>query len=504
MSEVRTRFAPSPTGYMHIGNLRTALYSYLLAKSKGGSFILRIEDTDQKRYVDGAVDVIHNVLKDCGIVWDEGDDVGGNFGPYTQSERVKSGIYLKYAKELIEKGHAYYCFCKDCHSDLLRYSEDVNYGHNERSNTFVGYNGHCRNLSQEEIEKNLKEGKPFVIRQKLEKNIDVTYHDEVFGDITINSNDLDDQVLIKQDGFPTYNFANVIDDHLMEITHVVRGCEYLSSTPKYNLLYQAFGWDIPKYVHLPLIMGETNGVVSKLSKRDGAVTFDEFVKQGYTNESIINYIALLGWTPNGNQEFFSMEEMKKLFNVKKINKSPAIFDYKKLDWINGKYIRKTSDDKFLDYAKQFTVFNETKYNQYYNEVILSLKNKLNKYTDIDNILKPIYEYDVNYDLNYLIVDKIQADYNTAIDSLNYFKDYYQSLILSFKEKNYDFNNDKSFWENIPHKKSVFMTALRVAMTGESFSMLDPILMLKVLDKDSILYRIENSIERISNQVLNKG
>ena len=295
---IRTRFAPSPTGFMHVGNLRTALYEYLTAKHEGGTFVLRIEDTDQERYVEGATDVIYNTLKTAGLIHDEGPDLGGDYGPYVQSERV--GTYLPFAKQLVEEGKAYYCFCTKERLEALREAQ---------GNAISGYDRHCRDLSKEEVDKLLAAGTPYVIRQKMPLEGESTYHDLVYGDITVPNEDMDDQILIKADGFPTYNFANVIDDHLMGITHVVRGSEYLSSTPKYNKLYEAFGWEIPSYIHLPLIMGKSvdengNETVSKLSKRHGSTGFMDLINDGYLPEAIINYIALLGWAPTDNQEIF--------------------------------------------------------------------------------------------------------------------------------------------------------------------------------------------------------
>ena len=333
---VRTRFAPSPTGFMHVGNLRTALYEYLIAKSQKGSFILRIEDTDRERLVEGATAVIYNTLEKVNLKHDEGPDVGGEFGPYIQSERKH--LYKDYALELVKKGHAYYCFCT---------SERLASLHDE--NGLGGYDRHCRDLSQEEIDKLLADNVPYVIRQKMPLEGSTTFHDAVYGDITIENTELEDQVLLKSDGYPTYNFANVVDDHLMNITHVVRGNEYLTSTPKYNLLYEAFGWEIPTYVHLPMIMGKNeDGSVSKLSKRHGSTGFADLVNDGYLPEAIVNYIALLGWAPkDSNQEIFSLSELEELFSIDGISKSPAVFDYDKLTWLNGEYIRKMSADEFL-------------------------------------------------------------------------------------------------------------------------------------------------------------
>ena len=335
--EVRTRFAPSPTGYMHIGNLRTALYEYLIAKSKGGKFILRIEDTDHERYVEGAVDIIYNTLKVTGLEHDEGPDKDGGYGPYIQSERMKLGIYMKYALELVEKGEAYYCFCTKERLDSLKES-------NAEGDAFAKYDRHCLSLTKEEIDENLKSGKPFVIRQKMPQEGTTTFNDVVYGSITVDNSELDDQILIKSDGMPTYNFANVVDDHLMNITHVVRGSEYLSSTPKYNLLYKAFGWDAPEYVHLPPVMKDAH---NKLSKRNGDASFGDLVDKGYIPEAIVNYIALLGWSPSDNTEIFTLEELKQKFDISGLSKSPAIFDTAKLTWMNGEYIKNMEQEKYL-------------------------------------------------------------------------------------------------------------------------------------------------------------
>ncbi|MGN0612758.1 MAG: glutamate--tRNA ligase [Porcipelethomonas sp.] len=340
MSEtIKTRFAPSPTGFMHIGNLRTALYSYLLSKSQGGKFILRIEDTDQVRLVEGATDVILRTLEMTGIDYDEGPGVGGENGPYIQSQR--KDIYREYAEKLVKSGHAYYCFCTE---------ERLKSLHDE--NGLGGYDRHCRNLSQEEIDKNLAEGKPYVIRQKMPLTGTTSYVDEVYGKVEIDNSELQDQILMKADGFPTYNFCHVIDDYLMGVTHVVRGNEYLTSTPKYCLLYDAFGWERPHYVHLPLLMGkDAEGNVSKLSKRHGAVSFQDLVDDGYLPEAIINYIALLGWSPkDSTEEFFTMDELKKAFSMDMLSKSPSVFDYEKLRWFNSEYIKKLPEDKYMEKA----------------------------------------------------------------------------------------------------------------------------------------------------------
>ncbi len=334
-----TRFAPSPTGFMHIGNLRTALYAYLLSKSKDGKFILRIEDTDQVRLVEGATDVIIKTLEMTGIDYDEGPGVGGEHGPYVQSERLP--IYKEYAEKLVESGHAYYCFCT---SERLESLKD--------DNGIGGYDGHCRDLSKEEIEENLKKGMPYVIRQKMPLTGATSYTDMVYGEVSIENAELRDQIMIKADGYPTYNFCHVVDDYLMGVTHVVRGNEYLTSTPKYCLLYDAFGWERPTYVHLPLLMGkDSEGNVSKLSKRHGAVGFQDLVNDGYLPEAIINYIALLGWSPKEtNEEFFTMDDLKNIFSMEGLSKSPAVFDYEKLRWFNSEYIKKMPVESYEEKA----------------------------------------------------------------------------------------------------------------------------------------------------------
>ncbi|MBR4087159.1 MAG: glutamate--tRNA ligase, partial [Clostridia bacterium] len=339
--DVRTRFAPSPTGYMHVGNLRTALYTYLIARQNNGKFILRIEDTDQERYVEGAVDLIYRTMKETGMFWDEGPDVGGDYGPYIQSER--QNLYMDYAKMLVEKGAAYYCFCDKERLDELKLIHSI-------SKVPHKYDGHCRNLSKEEIEEKLAAGVPFVIRQKIPEGGTTTFQDEIYGEITVDNSELDDQILMKTDGLPTYNFANVVDDHLMNITHVVRGKEYLSSAPKYNLLYEAFGWEIPKYVHCAPVMKDAH---NKLSKRNGDASYEDLIKKGYLKDAVINYIALLGWAPKSEQEKFTLEELIQEFDIAGISKSPAIFDNEKLAWLNGEYIKAMPAEEFLEMAMPF-------------------------------------------------------------------------------------------------------------------------------------------------------
>ena len=336
--EVRTRFAPSPTGYMHLGNLRSALYTYLFAKANGGKFILRIEDTDQSRYVPGAVDVIYRTLKSIGMQWDEGPDIGGDFGPYVQSER--KNMYLPYAEQLVKAGKAYYCFCTE--EELAARREEAA----KRGETFK-YDKHCLHLSPEEVQRRIAAGEPYVIRQNVPEHGEASFDDVLYGHIAVDCADLDDMILIKADGMPTYNFANVIDDHTMGITHVMRGNEYLSSTPKYNLLYEAFGWEKPVYIHMTPIMRDAT---HKLSKRDGDAYFEDYINKGYLKEAIVNYVALLGWNPGDEREFFTMDELIQAFSVDGMSKSPAIFDVNKLTWMNAEYVRRLTPEQFTEYA----------------------------------------------------------------------------------------------------------------------------------------------------------
>ncbi len=339
MKQARTRFAPSPTGYMHVGNLRTALYAFLTAKHEDGSFVLRIEDTDQGRLVEGAVDVIYNTLRENGLNWDEGPDVGGAFGPYVQSERM--GLFKQYAEQLVASGHAYYCFCteermQELHAQQKAAGETV--GHYDRK---------CRDLSPEEVQQRIAAGEPYVIRQKMPIEGTTSFDDLIYGTIEVNNSELEDQILIKTDGMPTYNFANVVDDHLMEMSHVIRGSEYLSSTPKYNLLYQAFGWDVPTYIHCPPVMKDAH---NKLSKRNGDASYQDLVAQGYLSAAILNYLLLLGWSPKGEEEIFDLDEMIRIWDPSRINKSPAIFDILKLRAINAMHIKKLTDAEFIEVA----------------------------------------------------------------------------------------------------------------------------------------------------------
>ena len=376
--KVRTRYAPSPTGYMHIGNLRTAIFEYLLAKKYNGDFILRIEDTDQEREVEGAVDFIYNTLDLCGFKIDEGPNNEGNFGPYIQSKR--KDIYKEYALKLVEMGKAYYCFCSEEELTAMREKADA------RHKPFL-YDGRCSRLSKEKIEENLKNGVPYVIRQKMPKTGQTIVEDVVYGKIKIDNSILDDQILLKSDGFPTYNFANVIDDHLMEITHVIRGKEYLDQTAKYNLLYEAFGWEKPTYIHVAMVLGEDG---NKLSKRNGDASFMDLYNEGYLPEAIVNYLSLLGWSPETNQEVFSMEELISNFNEERISKSSSQYDVKKLKWFNHQYINKMDDEKYLSWIKKYFSNECDKSEEWLNHLLLIYKSHLNYGKEINELTSSFF------------------------------------------------------------------------------------------------------------------
>lgn len=486
---IRTRFAPSPTGFMHVGNLRTALYEYLTARHDNGTFVLRIEDTDQERYVEGATDVIYNTLKMAGITHDEGPDIGGDYGPYVQSER--KDMYKPYAEQLVKSGKAYYCFCTKERLDELR--------KNAPEGTVAGYDRHCRELSEAEVEANLKAGIPYVIRQKMPIDGESTYHDLVYGDITIKNDELDDQILIKADGFPTYNFANVIDDHTMGITHVVRGSEYLSSTPKYNALYEAFGWDIPTYIHLPLINGksvdeEGNVTVSKLSKRHGSTGFMDLVNEGFLPQAIINYIALLGWCPAGeyeNREIFSMDELIKAFDINGISKSPSVFDYDKLEWMNGEYIKVMESDEFLANAKPFyDEFNIDPANYALLEELL--KPRITRFTQITEKLQFLKEL-ADYDLSLFEHKKSKSTRETSVEALEA-----AIPVLEAADWDRDGLNEKikKIAEDKEVKNSVVMWPVRIAAAGVAVTPGGCAEVLILLGKEESLRRIKTGLNRL--------
>ena len=474
-----TRFAPSPTGYMHIGNLRTALYSYLVAKHDGGRFILRIEDTDRERFVEGATDVIKETLRITGLTYDEGPDVGGEHGPYVQSER--KDIYMDYAKRLVELGAAYYCFCTKERLEKL-HEEDAT----------GGYDRHCRNLSPEEVKEKLDAGLPFVIRQKAPLTGVTTYTDAVFGEISMNNEELQDQILIKADGYPTYNFCHVIDDYLMGVTHVVRGSEYLTSTPKYVLLYDAYGWQRPTYVHLPLMMGRSeDGTVSKLSKRHGAVSFADLLKDGYLPEAILNYIALLGWCPKeSTTEFFSLEELTRAFTIDGVSKSPAVFDYDKLLWFNGEYIHAMDDERFRALADEF--MKEPLPATCHREKMLALlKTRISKLSELDEraaFFRELPAYEKELFLNKK--NKI-AEYTTVVTVLEAARATLASLTA--------FDNDTLFSalsplsEQLGLKVGTVMWCLRIAVSGLVATPGGATEIMEVIGKEQSLARIDHAL-----------
>lgn len=484
MKKVRTRFAPSPTGYMHIGNLRTALFTYLIAKQNGGDFILRIEDTDQERYVEGAVEVIYKTLKDIGLNWDEGPDIGGPVGPYVQSERM--GMFKKYAEELVEKGEAYYCFCDKERLEEVKAIQ-------EASGIMPMYDRHCRNLSKEEVQAKLDAGTPYVIRQKVPLDGEVTFHDVLYGDITVDCSTLDDQILIKTDGMPTYNFANVVDDHLMGITHVVRGNEYLASAPKYNLLYKAFGWEVPEYIHVEHIMKDKQ---HKLSKRDGDASYEDLMKKGYLKEAVINYIALLGWAPKGENEIFSLEELIKEFDINGLSKSPAIFDPMKLKAINGKYIKALTPEKFAEYAIPYIKQSVKREDVDLNEISGLLQARTELFTDIPesvDFIDTLPEYDIALYTH----KKMKTNPENSLDSLKAVLPVLEAIdetdwtIDNIHEKLFELIAEKGV------KNGIILWPLRVAVSGKSFTPGGGIEICHIIGKTDSIERIKKGIEKLS-------
>ena len=484
MKKVRTRFAPSPTGRMHVGNLRTALYAYLIAKHEGGDFMLRIEDTDQERYVEGALDIIYRTLEKTGLVHDEGPDKDGGVGPYVQSERQASGIYMKYAKQLIEQGDAYYCFCDKERLESLKTSVS------EDGTQIVNYDKHCLHLSKEEIEANLAAGKPYVVRINMPTEGTTTFHDEIYGDITVPNAELDDMILIKSDGYPTYNFANVIDDHLMNITHVVRGNEYLSSAPKYNRLYEAFGWEVPVYVHCPLITDENH---KKLSKRCGHSSYEDLLDQGFVSEAIVNYVALLGWCPQDNREIFSLPELVEAFDYHHMSKSPAVFDINKLKWMNGEYLKAMDFDKFYELAEPYIKKVITK--DYDLKKIASLiKSRIEILPDIKDQID-FFEAVPEYDTAMYCHKKMKTNEETSLEVLK--------EILPRLEAWDDYSNDalfgllKGFAEEKGYKNGYVMWPVRTAVSGKQNTPGVATEIMEVLGKAESVERIKNAIELLS-------
>ena len=480
--EVRTRFAPSPTGYMHVGNLRTALYTYLIARQNNGKFILRIEDTDQERYVEGAVDLIYRTMKETGMFWDEGPDVGGEYGPYIQSER--QSLYMDYAKMLVEKGAAYYCFCDKERLDELKLIHSI-------SKVPHKYDGHCRNLSKEEIEEKLAAGIPFVIRQKIPEGGTTTFQDEIYGEITVDNSELDDQILMKTDGLPTYNFANVVDDHLMNITHVVRGKEYLSSAPKYNLLYEAFGWEIPKYVHCAPVMKDAH---NKLSKRNGDASYEDLIKKGYLKDAVINYIALLGWAPKSEQEKFTLDELIQEFDIAGISKSPAIFDNEKLAWLNGEYIKALPAEEFLAMAMPFIKEAVKREDVDFASLAALLQGRcqiLNEIPEMIDFIDTLPDYDIELYTH----KKMKTNPENSLESLKAILPALEAVSEWTQE-----NIHTALFDLIAKlevKNGLILWPLRTALSGKQFTPGGGVELAYLLGKEETLARIQKGIEKLS-------
>lgn len=477
--KIRTRYAPSPTGRMHVGNLRTALYAYLIAKHEGGDFILRIEDTDQERYVEGAVDIIYRTLEKTGLVHDEGPDKDGGVGPYVQSERQKQGLYLEYAKQLIEKGQAYYCFCDKERLATLTCTvagKEINV-----------YDKHCLHLSKEEVEQKLAAGVPYVIRQNNPTEGTTTFHDDIYGDITVDNSELDDMILIKSDGYPTYNFANVVDDHLMGITHVVRGNEYLSSSPKYNRLYEAFGWEVPEYVHCPLITDESH---QKLSKRCGHSSYEDLIEQGFLSEAIVNFVALLGWSPEDNEEIFTLKELTDRFDYHHLSKSPAVFDYTKLKWMNGEYLKAMDFDRFYEMAEPY-LKDAVKKEYDLKKIAAMVKTRIEIFPDIKEHVD-FFDMLPDYDVAMYTHKKMKTNAETSLAVL---KD-----LLPRLEAQEDYSNDalyavlSAYVEEKGYKNGYVMWPVRTAVSGKQMTPGGATELMEVLGKEESLARIRRGIE----------
>ena len=482
MGKVRTRFAPSPTGRMHVGNLRTALYAYLIAKHKGGDFLLRIEDTDQERLVEGAVDIIYRTLKATGLKHDEGPDKDGGVGPYVQSDRVKSGIYMEYAKKLIEKGEAYYCFCDKERLESLK--QEV------AGKEIMIYDKHCLHLSKEEVEEKLKAGVPYVIRQNNPQTGTTTFHDEIYGDITVDNSELDDMILIKSDGYPTYNFANVVDDHLMGITHVVRGNEYLSSAPKYQRLYDAFGWESPVYIHLPLITDENH---KKLSKRSGHSSFEDLLEQGFLTEAIINFVALLGWSPEDNREIFSLQELVEAFDYHNISKSPAVFDINKLKWMNSEYIKAMAPEAFAAVAEPY--IRQAVTNPAYStaKIAALLQQRTEVLTEIPEKLD-FFDTLPEYDTALFVHKKSKVNEEICLNMLEKIRPAMAELTDWDDTPIHDLLMGLAEQEGV--KTAVVMWPARIAAAGKAVTPGGAVEICSILGKDETLRRMDVAMEKL--------
>ena len=481
MNKVRTRYAPSPTGRMHVGNLRTALYAYLIAKHDGGDFLLRIEDTDQERFVEGATEIIYRTLEKTGLIHDEGPDKDGGAGPYVQSQRQAAGIYLEYAKKLVEKGEAYYCFCTQERLDTLKTAVE--------GQEIMTYDKHCLRLSKEEIAASLAAGRPYVIRQNNPQEGTTTFHDEIYGDITVENAELDDMVLIKSDGYPTYNFANVVDDHLMGISHVVRGNEYLSSSPKYNRLYDAFGWEVPVYVHCPLITNEEH---KKLSKRSGHASYEDLIEQGFVSAAVVNYVALLGWSPEDNQEIFSLAELVQKFDYRNMSKSPAVFDVTKLKWMNGEYLKAMDPDTFYQMAEPYLRAVITK-DLDLKKIAGMVKTRIEVFPDIAGQID-FFETLPEYDVEMYTHKKMKTNTGNSLEVLR--------EILPLLEAQDDYSNDalygvlSGYVEKKGCKTGFVMWPVRTAVSGKQMTPAGATEIMEVLGKVESLARIRSGIEKL--------
>ena len=486
MSKVRTRFAPSPTGRMHVGNLRTALYAYLIAKHEGGDFILRIEDTDQERFVEEALDIIYRTLDKTGLKHDEGPDKDGGVGPYVQSERQAQGIYLKYAKQLIEAGKAYYCFCDKERLESLRQTITTESGETKE---IVVYDKHCLHLSKEEVEAKLAAGVPYVIRQNSPTEGTTTFHDELYGDVTVSNDELDDMILIKSDGFPTYNFANVVDDHLMGITHVVRGNEYISSSPKYTLLYQAFGWEEPKYIHCPLITDENH---QKLSKRSGHSSFEDLIEQGFVAEAVVNYVALLGWSPDSNQEIFSLEELVKAFDYHRINKSPSVFDINKLKWMNGEYLKAMDADRFKELVTPYIREVITK-DLDLDKICPLVQTRMEILPDVKELVD-FFEELPDYDVQMYCHKKMKTNLQNSLEIL---KEEYE-ILKDFDDWTLDALHDRlmAYISEKGIKNGTGLWPVRTAVSGKQSTPGGAFEIMEIIGKEESLKRMETGIRKL--------
>ncbi len=487
MSKVRTRYAPSPTGKMHVGNLRTALYAYLIAKHEGGDFLLRIEDTDQERFVEGATEIIYRTMEGTGLIHDEGPDKDGGYGPYIQSERQAQGLYLEYAKQLVEKGEAYYCFCTKERLDSLKTSAG------ESGKEIAQYDKHCLSLSKEEVEENLAKGIPYVIRQNTPIEGPTTYSDLLYGDITVPNSELDDMILIKSDGYPTYNFANVVDDHLMKITHVVRGSEYISSSPKYSRLYKAFGWEEPVYIHCPVITDEEH---KKLSKRKGHSSYEDLIGLGFLSEAVVNYVALLGWSPSSNEEFFTLDELVKEFNYESINKAPAVFDIVKLRWMNGEYIKRMDNEKFYELAMPYIKEVITK-DYDLNKVAELVKTRIETFLDIKDLID-FFEQLPEYDVAMYTHKKMKTNSENSLAVLT-------DLLPRFEELE-DYSRAAieallmGYVQEKECKNGLVLWPIRTAVSGKQSTPGGAYEIMEILGKEESLYRIRKGIELLAADV----